>query len=368
MSSVKGNIKFKGEQHNEFYKELRKRVDNYFTENKISKHANLLMVFKTVFMFSCYVIPFVLMLKYEYAFGVQMLLWMVMGIGLAGIGMSVMHDANHGAYSSSKAVNKIIGFSINLIGGSIFNWNLQHNILHHTYTNIVHYDEDIDDKLILRLSPHTAVKPVQRHQVWYAFLFYGILTLYWSTLKDILQFLRYRKNGVSPLNASQSRWTFARIIIAKIAYYVCFLVLPIAVFHVAAFPWIIGFLLMNFVAGIVLTTVFQLAHTVEGTQHPIPSADGTIENNWAVHQLCTTVDFATHNQWLSFYVGGLNFQVEHHLFPKICHVHYPKIAPIVKATALEYNVPYLENKYFKDALMSHIRTLKRFGQASLEFG
>ena len=368
MSTVKGNIKFKGEDQKEFYNVLRKRVDNYFVENGISKYANAQMVFKTIFMFSCYFIPYVLMMTMEFSFGVQMLLWLVMGVGLAGIGMSVMHDANHGAYSGSKWVNKIMGYSLNLVGGSIFNWNLQHNILHHTYTNITHYDEDIDDKLVLRFSPHTKVKSFHRFQVVYAFLFYGILTLYWATFKDILQFRRYNRNGVNPLNKADTRITFIKIILAKIFYFTYLLVIPIAVFNVAVGPWIAGFFLMHFLPVMFLTTVFQLPPSVGVTHHPLPSAYGTTKNRSPVHQLCTTVDFATNNRLLSFYIGGLNFQVEHHLFPKVCHVHYPKIAPIVRATAEEYGIPYMENKYLKDALMSHVRTLKRFGQATLEFG
>ncbi len=368
LSTVKGNIKFRGEDQKEFYQVLRKRVDNYFKENNISKHANAEMVFKTIFMFSCYFVPYVLMITTPLPIGLQMLLWLIMGVGLSGIGMSIMHDANHGAYSSNKWVNKILGFSLNLVGGSIFNWNLQHNILHHTYTNITHYDEDIDDKLVLRFSPHTNVKGYHRFQVFYAFLFYGILTLYWATVKDIQQFLRYNRNGVNPLKGTASKIAFIKIILSKVFYFAYLIVIPVFVFKVQVGPWIAGFFLMHFLAGIVLTTVFQLAHTVEGTQHPMPSSEGTIENSWAVHQLCTTVDFATNNRLLSFYIGGLNFQVEHHLFPKICHVHYPKIAPIIKDTAREYNIPYMENRYFKDALMSHIRTLRRFGKASLEFG
>ncbi len=368
MSTVKGNIKFKGEEQNEFYQVLRKRVEAYFVENKISKYANAEMIFKTIFMFSCYFVPYFLMLFVEFPFAVQLLLWLVMGLGLAGIGMSVMHDANHGAYSSSKWVNKILGYSLNLVGGSIFNWNLQHNILHHTYTNITHYDEDIDDKLVLRFSPHTEVKKFHRYQVIYAFLFYGILTLYWATFKDILQFRRYNRNGVNPLNKADTRITFIKIILAKIFYFVYLIVIPLALFNVNPGTWIAGFFAMHFLAGIVLTTVFQLAHTVEGTQHPLPTAEGTIENSWAVHQLCTTVDFAKDNRLISFYIGGLNYQVEHHLFPKICHVHYPKIAPIIEKTAKEYHIPYLVNKSFKEALLSHIRTLRRFGKATLEFG
>ncbi len=368
MEKVKGNIKFAGEDQKEFFKVLRSRVDNYFTENNISKHANATMVIKSIVLLTMFLGPLVLMCLATLPISLQMGCWLVMGLGLAGIGMSVMHDANHGAYSNNDTVNKLMGYSLVLLGGSIFNWKLQHNILHHTYTNISKYDEDIDDKLILRMSPHTKTKSIQKYQVVYAFLFYGILTLYWATAKDFLQFRRYVKNGVSPLNKSEARGMMFRIALTKIFYFAYLIFIPIFVFKVAVLPWVLGFLLMHFVAGMVLTVIFQLAHTVEGTSHPVPTENGTIENSWAVHQLETTVNFATHNKLLSYYIGGLNFQVEHHLFPKICHVHYPKLAPIVRETAKEFGITYMENKYFSDAFMSHVRTLKRFGVATVEFG
>jgi linoleoyl-CoA desaturase len=272
-----------------------------------------------------------------------------------------MHDANHGAYSSSHKVNYWLGHTLNLLGGSVFNWKLQHNLLHHTYTNIVHQDDDIDDKLVLRFSPHTEVKWYHKFQFIYAFFFYGILTLYWALLKDFIQFNLYTKEGVNKNTPEQNRSVYMKIVLSKIVYFLIFLVIPIAVFKVPALLWILGFLFMHFVSGIILTVIFQLAHTVEGTTHPLPNHDNVIENNWAIHQLNTTVNFSRKNKFLSWYLGGLNYQVEHHLFPTICHVHYPAVSEIVKSTCEEFNVPYLENESFGKALKSHINALKKFG-------
>lgn len=366
MTTVKGNIKFTGEDQKEFFQVLRHRIDQYFIDNNISKYANGMMVFKTIVLTLSYFVPFYFILFTDLSIGMQMVCWTIMGVGLAGIGMSIMHDANHGAYTPNKTLNSLLGHSLNLLGGSVFNWKLQHNILHHTYTNVVEYDEDIADKLILRMSPHTEVKGVHRFQFIYAFLFYGIITIYWALAKDFIQFHRYTKNGVNPQNKQQNRITLAKIIITKLFYFGYMLVLPIAILGLPWLPVLSGFLLMHFFAGMILTVIFQLAHTVEGTQHPLPSDLGTIENSWAVHQLCTTVDFARNNKLLSFYIGGLNFQVEHHLFPRICHIHYPQLAPIVKATAQEFGIPYMENDTFMEALRSHIRTLQRFGHVEIE--
>ncbi len=361
MSTI--NIRFTNtdKEKAQFFATLRKRVDEYFKTNNISKHCNTEMVFKTIIMLSAYIVPFVCILIFKPQPLISMILWSVMGVSLAGIGMSVMHDANHGAYSSSHRINYWLGHTLNLLGGSVFNWKMQHNVLHHTYTNVAHVDDDIDDKLIMRFSPHTQLKGYQKLQFIYAFLFYGILTLYWAVLKDFIQFSRYKKQGVNKNNAKQNVIAYTKIILSKVFYFLIILGVPVFVFNIPFLHVLTGFLLMHFIAGIILTVIFQLAHTVEGTSYPLPDENGTIENNWAVHQMNTTVNFSRDNKLISWYVGGLNFQVEHHLFPTICHVHYPAISKIVKSTAEEFGVPYLENKTFMDALRSHIRALKNLG-------
>lgn len=358
----KSPIRFINNGGNEFFSVLRKRVDAYFKENKISHHANAQMVIKTIVLLCTYMIPFLVILIMQPAIWISLILWAVMGFALAGIGMSVMHDANHGAYSAKKSLNNLLGYTLNLLGGAVFNWKLQHNILHHTYTNIVHMDEDIDDKLVMRFSPHTEVRWYHKFQWVYAFFFYGILTAYWVFLKDLVQFISYSKNGVNKNTKKQNVITFLKITASKLIYFFWMFFIPLALFHLPVANLVWGFLLMHFIAGMVLTTVFQLAHTVDGTTYPLPDKNRTIENNWAIHQMNTTVDFSRKSKFLSWYIGGLNFQVEHHLFPLVCHVHYPAISEIVKSTAKEFGVPYLENETLGDALSAHMKALKKLGK------
>ncbi len=345
-----------------FFSTVRQRVDAYFKEHKLSKHYNAQMVIKTIALLSLYLLPFAAILIFQPSFGISLILWLLMGFGLAGIGMSIMHDANHGAYSSSHKTNLWLGHTLNLLGGSVFNWKMQHNLLHHTYTNVVTLDNDIQDKLVLRFSPHTRVKWYHSLQFLYAFAFYGILTLYWALLKDFLQYAKYKKEGINKNSSKQNRVLLFKMVIDKVLYFFVFLFAPIYFFHLPSGETTLGFLAMHFVAGVVLTVIFQLAHTVEGTTYPLPDESGTIENNWAVHQMNTTVNFSRHSKLITWYLGGLNFQVEHHLFPTICHVHYPAISEIVKTTAEEFGVPYLENDTFLQAVNSHIASLRGFGR------
>lgn len=358
----KVRVKFHGKEKSRFQAVLRERVNDYFKEQHLSPHANIAMVIKSIVLIGAYILPFVLLLTWAPSMGNALLLWVIMGIGVAGIGMSVMHDANHGAYSKYPVVNFIMGHTLNIIGGSVLNWKLQHNILHHTYTNIAFLDDDIEDRLVLRFSPHSRLKKFHAYQWLYATIFYGFLTFYWALFKDFVQYFGFIKSGVNAFSPKENRMNLLKIIGIKLVYFTYIFVIPVFVLGFSFLPLALGFLLMHFVAGMILTIVFQLAHTVEGTSHPLPDAHGVIDNDWAIHQMNTTMNFAMHNKLITWYVGGLNYQVEHHLFPGICHVHYPQIAPIVEETAKEFGIPYLVNPTLGNALSAHFRVMYRFGR------
>jgi linoleoyl-CoA desaturase len=354
-------VRFVDKDRSSFYSTLRENVDRYFVENNISKNANAVMVLKSVALILLYLGPLALICIYHPGILISLLLWSIMGFGLAGVGMSVMHDAIHGAYSSNDKVDRLLGHIIVLLGGSVYNWRMQHNVMHHTYTNITHLDEDIENKIMLRFSPHTKRHWVHGFQKFYALFFYGLSTLYWCTGKDFVQFSKYAKSK-SELKSSRKYFTqLTGIILSKLVYFFLFFGIPL----ISGIPFLEilgGFILMHFFSGVILTVVFQLAHMVEGTDYPMPDNEGNIENAWAIHQMRTTKNFSKNNKLITWYVGGLNFQVEHHLFTKVCHIHYPMIAPIVKKTAEEFGVPYMENETFSAAIKSHFLVLSKFGR------
>jgi linoleoyl-CoA desaturase len=356
------SVKFSGSQNEEFYKVLKTRVSEYFKINNISRYANSTMVIKTISMMLIYLIPFVLLLTLNVPIWMELIFWMIMGVGMAGVGLSVMHDANHGAYSKKDGVNKFIGRVIFLVGGSDVNWRIQHNVLHHTYTNVTGMDEDINPGAVMRFSPHEKRRVLHRFQHIYAWFFYGLMTLMWFVTKDYQQAIRYKKKGLMPTQRISFRKHMITIIISKIFYGAIFIGLPM---WLTASPWwitIIGFLVMQFISGLTLGMIFQPAHVVPTSDFPMPDASGNIDADWAVNQLFNTANFAPKAKLLSWYVGGLNYQVEHHLFPNICHVHYHKISKIVEETAKEYNLPYHSYKTFRLALLEHARMLRNLGR------
>jgi linoleoyl-CoA desaturase len=341
---------------------LTKRVREYFKEKNISNKANGAMVLKTIGMLLIYFVPYTLVLTTDIGvLGVNGM-YFLMGIGMSGIGMGVMHDAIHGAYHSNKTVNQILGSTIYFISGNVSTWRIQHNVLHHTYTNIEGLDEDMEAGGLIRMHESQEWKPMHKYQKWYAPLVYGLLTLNWVVAKDFKQLIKYYKREEAAASLKKIRNEWIILVLTKMMYFSLFIVLPI-ILSPAAWYWImLGFVLMHFTAGVVLSYVFQLAHMVEGVENMDTPENGLVEEEWMEHQLRTTADFARNNKLVNWFVGGLNFQVEHHLFPNICHIHYPAIAEIVRKTAAEFEIPYREYQKVSDALKAHTDYLLRMGQ------
>ena len=356
-------IRFSRDKAGDFSSVLRARVRIYFQEKGISRHANAQMVFKTIFMISLYFTPYILIMT-----GVATAPWELflcytgIGLGIGGCGLSIMHDANHGAYSKSDVVNNTLGHILNIIGGYALTWKLQHNVLHHSFTNIEGHDEDIaPPNDLMRFSPHAKRKKMHKYQHIYAWFLYGLMTLTWTLNKDFGQLYRYHKMGLLPKGTTWGK-VLTELIIWRVIYIGYMLVLPLIVLDIPWYAIVLGYVWMHFVAGLILAIIFQPAHVVPVNDYPLPK-DGTIENSWFIHQMHTTANFAPTKKLFSWYVGGLNYQVEHHLFPNVCHVHYPAISKIVKQTAEEFNVPYKSYATFREALWEHTKLLKQLGNS-----
>lgn len=361
LPQQKEKVSFEKPGSPSFHKEVRDRVDQYFQEQDISKHANGEMIFKTVIILTGWVLTFALILSNLVSPWVMLLLAMMHGFFAAMIGMNIGHDAIHGAYTNNPKINKRLGVLFNLVGANDYVWNITHNIVHHTYTNMPEHDEDIHQIPILRMEPTQKLQWIHRFQYIYAYFFYCFASLSWVFIKDYKKFFQRDIGG--HVRNSIPRKEVIRLFTYKALYYAVFLVLPLLVVDLAWYWILVGFIAAHFVEGFVLAIVFMLAHIIEGTEFPEANAQGQVEMPWANMQLLTTSNFAIDNPVVNYICGGLNFQIEHHLFPKVCHVHYPKIAQIVRQTAKDNGLPYLEHRTFFGAIASHTRLLKQFGRA-----
>tara|TARA_B110000259_G_scaffold2339_1_gene2767 strand:+ start:194 stop:1294 length:1101 start_codon:yes stop_codon:yes gene_type:complete len=362
MTNENAPLKFSRKDPKKFFITLNQRVNDHFKKINVSKAGNWKLYFKTAFMLTLFIAPYFLILFTDTNVWVKLLFAIIMGVGIAGVGMNVMHDGNHGSFSKIPWINKVMGATIYLLAGNVHNWKVQHNILHHTYTNIHGHDEDLEAGRIIRFSKHSDWLPIHRFQHLYSVFLYGLLTINWAITTDFQQTHRFLKRKLTYKNALQPLRQWFVLILTKTLYITIWIVIPMVFLELAWWKILIGFFAMHYIAGVILSLVFQLAHIIEDAQMPLPDKEtGTMKNTWAIHQLLTTVNFSTKNRFVNWFTGGLNHQIEHHIFPHISHIHYTEIAKIVKKTAKEFNLPYNEYKTTRDALFSHFRFLKQMG-------
>jgi linoleoyl-CoA desaturase len=341
-----------------FHHDLKTRVDAYFASTHQEPAASAGQWVKTAFWLALTWGSYAALLLIKPAFPASLLLFALVGFGLACIGFNVGHDAIHGAVSRKPWVNKVFGWSFDMMGASSAMWNLQHNIMHHTYTNVQGVDDDIEPGPLLRFYDRPDVYWFHRFQHLYCWFLYSLVGLLWVYHKDF--YLAWRKDLRTGKRAPLR--DVVSVVIGKVMHLAIFLAVPLLVLGNPV-ATIVGYLVMCCTAGFTLAIVFQLAHAVEGVVAP-PLAPGqtAIADGWADNQMRTTADFGT--TWLAtFITGGLDHQIEHHLFPRVAHAHYPALAPIVRQCAKDHGLPYTHNGTFFQAIASHYRVMKRFGRA-----
>ena len=347
----------------DFSKTLKERVDAYFKENGLSRQGDWRMYAKTVLMLGLFFTPWAFIAFGGTGGGWQF--WVaeiVMGFGLAGIGLNVMHDANHGSFSKHKWVNQTVSYVLDLVGGSSALWRIQHNVLHHSFTNIEGLDEDIDTPGILRFTPNRPLKKIHKLQFIYAWGFYSIMTLFWMTAKDWLALARYRKKGLVKSSGSSVGQLTRDLIISKLLYFGYIMVLPALFSGLPFWKIIVGWMVMHAVTGLILASIFQPAHVLEDLQLAQGEKGASMEDDNLSHQLKSTANFGTRSRLFTWMCGGLNHQIEHHLFPQVCHIHFSDLAPIVRKTAEEFGLPYRSSTTFAGALALHTKMLWKLGR------
>lgn len=346
----------------EFSAELKRRVGAYFEARQEAPTGNWYLFSKAIILLTALAAFYIHLVFFTPIWPLALLECLVLGLLTASIGFNVMHDGGHGSFSSKPWLNELAGMSLNLLGANITMWKTKHNAVHHTFTNINEVDDDIDAKPYLRLSPEQRRFKIHSLQHYYFWFMYALLYIQWISYTDYRKYFTGKVGTVpiKPLTLWEhiSFWGF------KALHLGIFVVMPIV--FAGFIPWLVGFLVYASFTGILLAVVFQLAHVVEETAYleaPEPRTPMQLEDDFMVHQLRTTANFATRSKVLSWWLGGLNFQVEHHLFPTISHVHYPAISTIVKQVCAEFKMPYNEHRYFVGALWSHMKHLRALGAA-----
>jgi linoleoyl-CoA desaturase len=341
-----------------FRRDLHDRVAAYFEERRLSQRDARSMYLKTAVLMAWLSLSYLGLVFWAQSAWQAIPLSVSLGLAMAGVGFNIQHDGGHGAYSRHRSINKTMALSLNLLGGNAYFWHYKHNIAHHTYSNIAGSDDDLNVGPFGRFSPHDKRYGFHRFQHLYVWILYAFLAIEWQISGDLRSFV---KPGIADTHVPRPRgWEQLIFWAGKLVFFGLAFGLPLCRHSVHAV--VLMYLLTGFVLGLTLATVFQLAHCVEEASFRQPVAPSTqIAHEWTAHQVETAVDFARGNWLLTWYLGGLNFQIEHHLFPKICHVHYPALSPIVEKTCAAHGVRHFSHRTARAALRSHVRWLKRLG-------
>ncbi|HVM90171.1 MAG TPA: fatty acid desaturase [Puia sp.] len=343
-----------------FYTSLKLSVDEYFQKNNLKKTGNEKLFVKTFILIPSAILIYISLLTFKLPAIAGIFLSGLLGFVLASIGFNIMHDACHGSYSDNRQLNNIMGLTLNALGGNAFIWKFKHNIIHHTYPNVDGMDDDIAKSPLMRQCPTQKWLPFHRLQHFYVVIIYAITSFAWVFILDFIKYFK-RKIVDTPMQKMDTREHFI-FWLTKILYILFYIIIP--VIAVGWAKWAIGFVCFHIVMGFTLAIVFQLAHVVEHTEFEyVQKSDSMkIESEWAVYQIKATANFATKNKIVSWFVGGLNFQVEHHLFPRISHVHYYALNKIVKQQCKLHNITYNEFPSMAMAVSSHFRIMKMLGK------
>ena len=350
-----GRLKFAPDEG--FQRELRRRVDAYLRDHRVQQRDCPRMYLKSGVILTAAALSYSLLVFVATAWWQAVPLALLLALAVGCVGFDIMHDAGHKAYSDRAWINRLMAMTLDLVGGSSYVWRWKHAVFHHMYVNMSGHDTDIELGIFGRLSPDQPHRAIYRWQHLYMWPLYGAMVMKWHVyddFRDVVTARMGRHRFPRPRGANLAVFVGGKLLCLMLAFGLPLLFHPV---------WtVLGFYcLVMAVTGVILSVVFQLAHTVEEAAFP-QAADGHIATPWAVHQVATTVDFARDSRVVSWIVGGLNFQIEHHLFPTLCHVNYPAIAPIVEATCREYGVPYTAKPSFSAGVASHYRWLRRMGQ------
>jgi linoleoyl-CoA desaturase len=344
-----------------FQVELRRRVDEFFRRTGRRQRDCPQMYLKTAILLACFVASYLLLVFVASTWWQALPLAVLLGLATAGIGFNVQHDGGHQAYSDHPWVNKLMAMTLDVIGGSSYVWHWKHAVFHHTYVNITGHDSDIDLGILGRLTPHQKWFAFHRWQHLYLWPLYGLLSIKWHVGGDVRNVITGRIGGhrfPRPRGWDLLIFVAGKAVFLALAFGIPFLFHPV---------WValLFYGVAEIVLGMTLSVVFQLAHCVEQAEFPLPRPDtGRIENAWAIHQTETTVDFARRSRVVAWLLGGLNFQIEHHLFPRVCHVNYPVLSKLVEDTCRDFGVKYTEHPSIRAGLASHFRWLRRMGMPS----
>ena len=374
FGSTTGNqvIRFKGNKSkNDFAKALVKKFQQYFKEKNLTPYATPAMWVKAFTALSSWALVYSLIMSDVlsslpngwYYFSL-IAAFTLLGFTNIFIAFAISHDAAHGAFSKKKWVNKIMGLTFNFVGGNIYLLTKIHST-HHLFANIHGIDPQMESHGLLRNTPYEKYLNKHKYQHIYVVFIYALAYLHWVVIKDF-KWMFFENHIGNEKNIKHPASEYFVLVFFKILYFALNLTLPLV--FLAAPIWVIitGFIMIHVFPGMAFALIFQANHVFEGTNYPVPNNEGQIANNYAIHTLETTLDFARKNKLATYLMGGINVHAVHHMFPQYCHVHNNALTEILIEACDEYGLKYNEVPTFTKAVRIHFSMLKRLSAPGAE--
>ncbi|MGE0633136.1 MAG: fatty acid desaturase [Pseudobdellovibrionaceae bacterium] len=343
-----------------FQRELRQKMDVYFSENKIEKTATGFMWFKVLLFVSSYWILWAALTFKVWSLPVTALLFVGLSVVTIFVAFNVSHDAVHCALSGkSKIDNFIFYWTFNFLGPNAYLWRIRHLNAHHFFVNVPGSDMDIEGTNLLRVAPHIAWKPAHRFQHLYCSFFYALFTMHWIFVKDF-KILRMKSFG-SMTDLQHHPLRMVEMILWKIAYAGMMIAFPMMLLPYSGLTIALAFVSFHLLTSFLLLVLFAMSH-ISLDSHYVPTGkDGKVSHSFLEHQLLTSVDYNSQSPTMGFFLGGFNNHVAHHMFPVICSVHCIPITRMIAETAAKHNLPYREMGFWS-LLKSHYGLMKELGR------
>ncbi|MFZ0302074.1 MAG: acyl-CoA desaturase [Terracidiphilus sp.] len=339
-----------------FPKVLRRRLEDFFIDQKISPKADSSMWFKIAAGLSVLLGSWIAIYTIRPDSWGFVALYLVGGLAQTFLQLNIAHDSNHNAISTEPSVNKLLNYVFDICGVSSYMWRILHHRGHHSCINLQGEDDALTGRGIFRFTPHEPRTRMHRFQHIYALFFYALFSLDYVFIRDFEAFFfpthDYLRRTKHPLRE------YAILFGGKALYFSYMLVLPVILLGKPILLVALSFVLVHLIIGMTVSLVFQTTHTVDSTYFP---SDRSEFDNGVYHIFATTADYATENPLVGWLTGGLNHHIAHHLCPYVCHTHYAPLTRIVKQTAEEFGVPYRQHPTMTRAVVHHLILLKQLG-------
>jgi linoleoyl-CoA desaturase len=355
-----GNLRFEREDPDGFYLDVKRRVDEYFRTSGRSRKAGWVLLLKGLLFGGMLAGSYTALLLNPHGGWVLLPLAVLTAVSALLLALNVGHDATHQVLPGGPRVNRFVARLCFLFSGiDGYLWEFRHLNSHHLYPNINGSDTDIDENPLVRLSPNQPWRWHFQFQHIYAPVLYLFAILHTTIWGDFVYLFKRQLANLTDIR--QPPILYVQFALLKAMYFAFALVMPMAVLD---YPWwqvVLGYLLASACGSLMFVFFLIGTHFSDLADFPVPDATGSVGRSWADHNMATACDWSPRSLVAHFLSGGVNAHASHHLFPNVCHTHYPAITRIIEETAAAHGYPYNKVSLW-GMVRSHFRFLYLLGR------